>query len=72
MKKQVILWDIEGMEEYFRKVNVPDRVTLSCCEVIVDAGKFIGSHIRTVRVHNGNKVYWPYFERLLKLREILS
>ena len=52
---------------FFKTVNLPEgNINLCQGETIVDAEKFVQSHILIVQTNNGNKVYKPYYDRLLK------
>ena len=36
---------------------------------IIDVPKFIESHLATVKANNGNRIFLPHLERLLKFKE---
>jgi hypothetical protein len=72
-KKVSQKWEIAELEEYFSKTVLPEGpLRLSECEMVPDVKAFIESHIRTVKKHNGNKTFYPYYERLLDLRKIIE
>lgn len=48
-----------------KKIAHPLR--LSSCEVIQDVGKMVEFHSSVIDTHSGNKLYLPYYERLLKV-----
>ncbi len=47
-------------------------IKLGPSETIIDAEKFVSSHIQIVKANNGNKVYRPYWGRLLQLKTLLN
>jgi hypothetical protein len=66
-------WEVEELEAFFKNRILPiDPIRLNQCEVITDVKKFIDSHLCIVKSNNGKIVFKPYFERLLKLKEILN
>lgn len=65
--------DISMLEEYFNNHRLPEvPVQLNKGEKIVDMDKFITSHLRTIKVNNGNEVFLPHLNRLKKLKKIME
>jgi hypothetical protein len=72
-KKGKEFWNIEEMESFFNKTNLPEGpVNLDKCTKIINVKLFIEASLQTIKVHNGNKTYYPYYERLLRLKEIIK
>lgn len=66
-------WDIENVESFFANMELPNEtIKLNAWTTIIDIPKFIESHLEVAKAHNGIPVYKPYFERLLKLKEIFQ
>ena len=63
---------LDDLIEYFDNVEIPNEVRLSECANIVDVRKFIDHHIRTLKGNSGVYRFLPYYERLLKLKEIIE
>lgn len=71
-------WNTGELEEYFSEniVNLwtkksgelRDPLKLDRCTTITNPGLFISSHLSTIKAHNGNPVYRPYFDRLVSFR----
>jgi len=73
MKPGKPLWNIEELELFFSNIKLPaGPMVLSPAVTIVDMEKFVLSHIATVKAHNGNKTFYPYYERLLQFKSILT
>lgn len=68
-------WDqhIKELEEFFKAARIPaGPIRLNACTVITDTKLFIESHLLTIKNHNGSKVYYPYYERLMQLKTIIN
>ena len=58
--------NLKELIEYFK--TIPEGpVQLDECTRIVNMSLFVNSSISILQAHPGNKVYLPYYERLLKL-----
>jgi hypothetical protein len=72
-KKKKVLWDIEELEKFFKQCKLPEgEVQLNECAKIVNVERFLTSHLLAVKNHNGNKVYQPYYNRLIRFKEIIE
>jgi hypothetical protein len=73
MKAGKVFWNIEEIETFFRDAKLPDGpIKLSKAETIINSKKFLEDHIATVKRHNGNKTYFPYYQRLVKFKKIIE
>lgn len=63
--------EIKKIETFLKKTNLPEKVILDCCSIIMNVDKFIDSHLTIVKIHNGNKIYLPYLTRLTNLQKKL-
>lgn len=63
---------LDDLIEYFDSVEIPNEVRLSECANIVDVRRFIDCHIKTLKGNSGAYGYLPYYERLVKLKEIIE
>lgn len=62
------LWDLN-----FNFDNLPkEPMRLSPCELISNPAAFIESHFATVKANNGNKTYFPYYQRLQALQQMIN
>jgi len=43
-------------------------VKISKCEVVTNVPQMIDSHVKTLRGNPGNRLFMPYYDRLLLLR----
>ena len=67
-----VKWDITELEEFFKSTPIPDGpIILGPGETIINTHKFIDSHLAVIRRKNGIPTFRPYFDRLVKLKEIL-
>jgi hypothetical protein len=67
-----IRMSLPDLEQFFNSVSLPKEVRLSQCETITDVKKFVRSHLDVLKANSGNPAYMPFYERLLKLKEILT
>lgn len=63
--------DIIDLETFFKGVDLPKHVKLDGCVTIVYVEKFIDSHLSVIRTNKGNKTFKIYYDRLIKLKELL-
>ena len=63
---------LTDLETYFKTATLPKQVRLSQCETITNMDKFINSHIEVLKSNSGNVAYLPFWERLIKLKGILT
>jgi hypothetical protein len=52
--------------------SIPSEIELMKGSVITDTSLFISSHIAVLQANKGNKVFLPYYARLLLLYNILN
>ena len=61
------------LEAFFDSVDLPDEpIKLNEAETIIDCKKFVKSHLEYLKGQKGNKVYLPYYNRLIQLYKILK
>ena len=73
VRKKVELWNITELYTFFEKAKVPEGpVKLGKGVTIINVRLFIESSLRTIKVHNGNKTFEPYYDRLLALKKIIE
>jgi hypothetical protein len=58
--------------KFFETITLPKEIKLTEHETITDCQKFVNGHIEYLKAKSGNKTFLPYFERILKLYEILN
>jgi len=64
-------WDIQGLEDYFRKAKLPVSITLGDGVKIISVKKFVESHLATIRERKDTSLFEPFYERLCKLKGLL-
>jgi len=64
--------EIEGLEKWFSTAVLPESFRLSSYELITDCRLFVGSRLLTVKQYNGNPIFRPYLDELLKFKNKLS
>ncbi len=66
-------WNVEELESFFREAKLPDgTIKLSKSVMIINTKRFLESHIATVKRHNGNKTFLPYYERLVRFKKLIE
>ena len=63
---------INELDQYFQRTELPPAFKLSEHERIVHLSTFISSHISICRAYNGNEFYLPYLRRLLRIKQLLQ
>lgn len=70
------LWDkeIEELEAFFASITIPKTpVKLNNHYAnILDVPKFISVHLFYVKKYNGQKIFRPYLDRLIQLKNQLN
>lgn len=62
----------KDLKKFFLEQELPeDPIKITNAETIINMKLFVDSHISMLDNHPGNKAYLPYYNRLLKLKEIL-
>ena len=64
--------ELSELEAFFKDFDFPAAVDLAPFERVLDPRKFVDSHIKILRARLGEKAYLPYYNRLLKLKGVLS
>ena len=56
------------LEKELKAMTFPEQVRISKCELITNVPQMIDSHIKILKGNPGNKLFMPYYDRLLLLR----
>ncbi len=65
--------EIKELEIYFSGLELPTQpIKLNLFSTIIDASKFIDSHLATIKANKYNKTFLPYLNRLQELKKILT
>lgn len=65
--------EIAEIETMVSSIQLPkENVKLSAAETVTDVDAFVSSHLSMVKANNGNPVFRPYLERLIKFVEIFK
>jgi hypothetical protein len=59
---------LDRLEKELKAMTFPEQVRISKCEVVTNVPKMIDSHIKILQNNPGNRVFMPYYDRLLLLR----
>ncbi len=63
---------IEELEIYFEKAKLPAFVQLDEGSKILDVPAFIKSHLNVLRTNSDKPIYEVFYNRLLRLKELIS
>jgi hypothetical protein len=56
------------LEKELKAMTFPEQVRISKCELITNVPQMIAGHLKTLKGNPGNRLYLPYYDRLLLLR----
>ena len=56
------------LEKELKEMTFPEQVRISKCELITNVPQMIDGHIKILKGNPGNKLFMPYYDRLLMLR----
>lgn len=56
------------LEKELKAMTFPEQVRISKCELITNVPQMIDSHIKILKGNPGNKLFMPYYDRLILLR----
>ena len=59
---------LNRLEKELKEMTFPEQVRISKCEVVTNVPKMIDSHIKVLKANTGNRLFMPYYDRLLMLR----
>ena len=59
---------LDRLEKELKEMTFPEQVRISKCEVVTNVTQMIDSHVKTLRGNPGNKLFMPYYDRLILLR----
>lgn len=67
-------WDKElaDLEEFFKNLSIPTSLKPNRGSTINDLPRFIEHHMGVIRAQNGRRVYRPYLDRLIAIKETLK
>lgn len=64
---------LDELEEYFKGVDLSKNpIQLDKTTKIVDISKFLDSHFTVLRDNSGNKTFMPFYDRLIKIKELIE
>ena len=65
--------EIEELIAFFKSIELPkEPIKIDQCTTIIDIKLFLNSHFITVSQNMGKAIAEPCWERLLKLKEVLT
>tara|TARA_R100000951_G_scaffold66916_1_gene56488 strand:+ start:349 stop:555 length:207 start_codon:yes stop_codon:yes gene_type:complete len=59
---------LNRLEKELKEMTFPEQVRISNCEVVTNVPKMIDSHLKVLKANTGNRVFMPYYDRLMLLR----
>jgi hypothetical protein len=62
---------LQELEIELNKFDLKRSLRLNEHTYIYDLKKFVESHVNTLKGNKGNKLYMPYYERLIKTLKLL-
>ena len=59
---------LKEIENYFKDVEfTDDHIQIDKCTTVTNIEKFYNTHLETLKKNSGNKLFMPFYMRLLKL-----
>jgi hypothetical protein len=59
---------LNRLEKELKAMTFPEQVRISKCELITNVPQMIAGHLKMLKGNPGNRLYLPYYDRLLLLR----
>lgn len=59
---------LKRLEKELKEMTFPEQVRISKCEFVTNVPQMIDGHIKILKGNPGNKLFMPYYDRLLMLR----
>lgn len=56
------------LEKELKAMTFPEQVRISRCEIITNVPQMIDSHLKVLKANTGNRLFMPYYDRLILLR----
>jgi len=56
------------LEKELKAMSFPKQVRISKCELVTNVPKMIDSHVKVLKANTGNRLFMPYYDRLILLR----
>jgi len=56
------------LEKELKQMTFPEQVQISKCEVVTNVPQMIDSHVKVLKANTGNRLFMPYYDRLILLR----
>jgi hypothetical protein len=56
------------LEKELKAMTFPEQVRISKCELVTNVPKMIDSHVKVLKANTGNRLFMPYYDRLILLR----
>lgn len=63
---------LNKLKEYFSSIELPKELQLNNCTFIKDVHYMIDSHIAILESNRNNKIFIPYYNRLIELYEKIN
>jgi len=63
---------LNRLEKELMAMTFPEQVRISKCEVVTNVPKMIDSHLKVLKANTGNRLFMPYYDRLLMLRFVVD
>lgn len=59
---------LSRLEKELKAMTFPEQVRISKSELITNVPQMIAGHLKVLKGNPGNKLFMPYYDRLLMLR----
>ena len=65
--------EVNELEKYFATIELPTKpISLGGGTSVVNSTNFVNHHIATLKATVGNRVFYPYLNRLREFKRILN
>jgi len=59
---------LNRLEKELKAMTFPEQVRISKCELITNVPQMIAGHLKVLKGNPGNRLFMPYYDRLILLR----
>lgn len=64
--------NLKDLESFFDNYEFKGKIQLDQCTLLQNPKLFVKTHLNALKSNSGNRLYKPYYDRLIKLHKLLT